>query len=386
MLRPSGRTVELMLHGTGALVGPFEVELPWWQEVEAVVTAARDHLGLDVVVLRLLEVDEERVGGRVRYLVEERSGDTQPDRDPQPLRLSWARPGGAQADVAWATAVLHDAGWGPVHTSVQVRTWNLSSIWRIDAGCGRAWLKVVPPFFAHEGPLVELLARRGHPVPSLIARDRARSVFAEAAGVDGYGATAHQRLALMRALIDVQIDVAPHTAELLAAGVPDWRAGLFAALADAVVTTRRDDLAGEDFDVLRALVGEIGDRFAHASSCGIPDSVTHGDAHPGNARFPADGGSWPLTILDWGDATIGSPLLDMDRMPEIREEWIAAWAAAIPGSDPAEGWRAVEPLAPLRNAVVYQRFLDQIEPTERVYHRYDVTSALRVAAALARLR
>lgn len=53
-----GRTVTLVLVDTaGAVLGalpPFDVELPWWQEVGDVVAAARARYGVDVQVLRLL--------------------------------------------------------------------------------------------------------------------------------------------------------------------------------------------------------------------------------------------------------------------------------------------------------------------------------------------
>ena len=53
----------------------------------------------------------------------------------------------------------------------QIRTWNLSSLWRLPSSAGTLWLKVVPPFFAHEGRLLETLA--GHPTPRVLAERRA---------------------------------------------------------------------------------------------------------------------------------------------------------------------------------------------------------------------
>jgi hypothetical protein len=41
--------------------------------------------------------------------------------------------------------------------------------------------------------------------------------------------------------------------------------------------------------------------------------------------------------------------------------------------------RVVTPLAALRQALIYQGFLDRIEPDERVYHRADVPHWLREA-------
>jgi hypothetical protein len=43
----------------------------------------------------------------------------------------------------------------------------------------------------------------------------------------------------------------------------------------------------------------------------------------------------------------------------------------------------LRPLAALRNALVYQGFLDNIEPSERVYHLGEVQPSLELAAGVA---
>src|SRR5687768_11135494 len=79
---------------------PFPVPVPWWQEVEVIVDAARRLHGLEVVVLRLLETEPGVVpGGRLTYLAE--VGDAAPlppllpwpgSLTDHPLRMPWARP------------------------------------------------------------------------------------------------------------------------------------------------------------------------------------------------------------------------------------------------------------------------------------------------------
>jgi len=51
----------------------------------------------------------------------------------------------------------------------------------------------------------------------------------------------------------------------------------------------------------------------------------------------------------------------------------------VPGSRPAEALRIAEPLAHLSYAVRYQEFLDNIEPSERVYHLGDPAAVIRHA-------
>jgi hypothetical protein len=98
-------------------------------------------------------------------------------------------------------------------------------------------------------------------------------------------------------------------------------------------------------------------------------------------------------LLDWGDSGVGHPLLDeaafLDRMaPEsvgpIRAQWRQAWQAAIPGSDPDRAARLLAPVAAARQAVIYRKFLDSIEPAEHPYHAADTADWLTRATALFR--
>src|SRR6185436_1412554 len=68
-----GRTVTLVLvDADGGMLGalpPFDVDVPWWQEVGDVVDAARARPGIGVQVLRLLHADGTHPpGGHVTYL------------------------------------------------------------------------------------------------------------------------------------------------------------------------------------------------------------------------------------------------------------------------------------------------------------------------------
>jgi Ser/Thr protein kinase RdoA (MazF antagonist) len=121
------------------------------------------------------------------------------------------------------------------------------------------------------------------------------------------------------------------------------------------------------------------------ADCGLPDTVVHGDFHPGNWRR----GDGEPVVLDFADAHLGNPVLDGLRATEslppgagrraAASAWVAAWTAAVPRSRPAEALRIAEPLAHLTYAVRYQEFLDNIEPSERVYHFGDPAAAIRQA-------
>ena len=141
------------------------------------VRAARERGGIDVTILRLLETEHDRPhGGEVTYLAEvAKPVQAEPwagTLGRHPLRLPYAEPGGPEADLAWAKSVLDGLGLAQSGAPRQVRSWNLSSVWRVPLADQTAWLKVVPSFFAHEGEVIAVLP--DWPVPTLLGHDGGR--------------------------------------------------------------------------------------------------------------------------------------------------------------------------------------------------------------------
>ena len=119
----------------------------------------------------------------------------------------------------------------------------------------------------------------------------------------------------------------------------------------------------------------------------MPDTLVHGDYHPGNVR----GTPFRLTLLDWGDTGVGQPLLDLPAflaaipaaaVAPVRDRWIAAWRARLPEADPELAASLLAPVAAARQATIYQRFVDGIEPVERRHHDADAREWLERCAAL----
>jgi hypothetical protein len=412
----------------GRLVGglpPFEVAFPYWQEVAEVVRAAAVRFGIGVTVLRLLEATpipgEPAASGPVTYLAQLDQLDLGPGQaaagnlplaplPPQtraraeadhPLRLGYARPGGPQADLAWADAVLVAAGTPRTGPAVQQRSWNLSSIWRLPTEAGPVWLKVVPPFFAHEGVMIGKVRASGHAdaVAEPLAVDGPRVLLRDVPGSDQYGARGPILQTMVRTLVAIQADwagppgLAGRTPPGLAGlGVPDWRGETFLAQSRDVVDRTAGELAPAVRTAVERLVAELPERFAALAACGVPDTLVHGDFHPGNVRAASGSGDGDArcVLLDWGDCGIGNPLFDQsafvdglppDEAATVRSTWSRAWREAVPGCDPERAARLIEPISALRRATVYRMFLDGIEPTERVYHAVDPRDWLTAAAA-----
>ncbi|MCW3839183.1 aminoglycoside phosphotransferase family protein [Micromonospora yasonensis] len=387
------RTVTLVLvDPTGRPLGAlpaFDVPEPWWQQVGAILDQARHRYRIDAAVLRLLTADRpEPPGGHLTYLAEVAAPPAVPlapvsaDLAPHPLRAPWAEPGGPARSLAWATAQLDRIG-RPVTAVAQHRTWNLSAIWRLDGPAGTAWLKQVPAFFRHEAAVLRWLTTAAPDlVPMLLAADdTGRVLLDHIPGADRYAADPAERAAIAAAHHTVQLHAAGDAAALVAAGVPDWRG-------PALARWIRDQLTPHDTAVVADLLAGLDDRLAQVRDCGLPDTLVHGDLHPGNVC----GDGHRATFIDWGDAFVGHPAFDILRLTETLDDatagllldaWVTRWQADAPGSDPRRAVDLLRPVAPLRMAAVYAMFLAGIEPSEHPYHLGDVPACLKRAAALA---
>jgi hypothetical protein len=383
----------------GSLLGalpPFRVDVPWWQEAGPVVAAARAAHGVEVTILRLLRAEAGRAtrGGPVSYLAEIEQppatalapwkGDPTAD---EPLRVHYARPGGPADDLRWADSVLAERRTPPTGPAEQVKTWNLSSLWRIPIGDSSAWLKAVPPFFAHESRMLALLDTAV--VPPLIAADGPLMLLEDIPGVDQHHTVGAPTLAMVRLLVGLQVEWAARTDELLALDLPDWRSAPLAEVAADVVARTAPELERHVVQQLERLLAGFAQRSAEVESCGIPVTLVHGDFHRGNVRGTPE----RLVLLDWGDCGVGHPLLDqiafLEYLPRpehatVLREWSRLWRAAVSGCEPDRAARLLKPVATLRRAVVYRGFLDAIEPDERIYHASDPADWLTVTANLFR--
>ena len=274
--------------------------------------------------------------------------------------------------------MLDEQGRGPVTAMTQQRTWNLSTLWRLDTATGRYWLKQVPRFFAHEPAVLAWASGSGRVTPLLAAED-ARMLLAHVDGEDLYGAPAEVRRRIAADAHYLQLAAIDSVEHLLAAGVPDRRSAQLVGYLTGVV-----DAYGGGDPTLLALVDGLPDRLARVAACGLPDTLVHGDLHPGNVIGTED----RRTIIDWGDSFIGQPALDVLRLvvgldPDdavgVIEVWAALWRAELPGSDPGTSVELLRPVEALRLAAVYADFLACIEPSEHPYHADDVERWLRTA-------
>ncbi|MFI6444485.1 aminoglycoside phosphotransferase family protein [Kitasatospora sp. NPDC050543] len=414
MEQPNGRVVSVHLTHLGdylGLIGPFDVDVEWWSVVAPVTARLEAELGVPVGVLRLVSVSggEGGSGGHTVYHAEALARPEAPPPGrapagagpdgavaallaPHARRSPWATAPGLRSALDWAALSLHAAGRACEGPAEQVRAWNLSGILKFPTPHGPVWLKATDPAFnTPEGDVIALLRDQDATlVPAVIAADRARGrvLLDHVPGEDCWGPSAEivddvvPRLVAAQAAL-AAADAAAVTGAGLADRTPRALIGRVPALLDGEAGRELtpDELAqaGDLAARLPALVAEL-------ESCGLPNTLVHGDFHPGNWRFDGQ----RTVLVDFADSCYGHPALDGlrprgfvsgERWKQIADTWTRAWSAHAPGSDPARALALAEPLAHLSYAVRYQEFLAHIEPSERVYHEGDPAAELRAALA-----
>ncbi|HEX4252375.1 MAG TPA: aminoglycoside phosphotransferase family protein [Pseudonocardia sp.] len=222
-------------------------------------------------------------------------------------------------------------------------------------------------------------------MPAVLAAGERRILLADVPGSDGWDPTDASVRALVRRWVAAQATLARHHERLpgqLSDGRgPAMRDRVAALLAGPLVPGAPGGLTAAESRAATDLL----DGFAALDRCGLPDTLVHGDLHPGNWRCPP---GRPPVLLDLADAHLGNPVLDGLRLcgslPEAgravaARAWVEAWRVWMPGADPARALAIGAPLAHLGYAALYQEFLDGIEASERVYHENDPAESVREA-------
>ncbi len=364
------------------VLGPYRLDEPWFQEITDLVAQVQANHGIPITIVRLLRVDETDLPAmHVDYLAE--IDGAAPDNlkpwrgklDAQPLRTHYADIGGPRRVLEWAERELAERGHH-VKGRTQMRTWNLSAIWRLQTEAEPFWLKSVPSFFAHEPRVLTLFAEHGEAcMPELIVSRGQDMLLKHIPGEDTYDASREQMLHMAKQLVELQWRWSTRTDALLHVGVPNQGSVILAESIPSFIKRYLPAMSEARKKGLRRVLDRLPERLATLDRCGLPNTLVHGDYHPGNWR----GEGLELTMLDWGDCVVGNPLLDfpglLDRAgkhaQEVRDVWLSAWAAKVPDADLELGAEIAVAIADARMAVVFQAFLDQIEPSERVYHESD---------------
>jgi hypothetical protein len=225
---------------------------------------------------------------------------------------AWDDPRWQASAHAWVTERLTEHGTpptGPIE-EVRVRPWSVTH--RAPTSAGVAWFKANTPGCAYEAGLsASLAAWAPGRVLAPLAVDASRGwLLTSDAGPTLREVIAKDRLlptwaAMLQSYAALQRDLAAHTPEMLAQGVPDHRAELLPArltglLADPQVQA---DLGPDRRAAVDKVAPDFADWCAELSAGPIPATLQHDDLTDANV-FPAGDG---YRFFDWGDSSVAHP-------------------------------------------------------------------------------
>ncbi|QBS43979.1 phosphotransferase [Nocardia sp. CS682] len=238
----------------------------------------------------------------------------------------------ADALIDWAVGVLkaRDIEITGAPTETRRRAWSL--IVRIPTAAGPMWAKANARAFAHEGPLLQLLARlRPGSVLEPLAVQLDHGWLLSPHGGDTAPDTDAEWSGLIGSYVELQRSLAPHVDDLLATGTP------------YLPPSRLGTIYRHFEPRIPGLGHRIEEAAAELAGYGRL-SLEHNDVHPDNVFAGATPGSG--RFFDWGDAVITHPFLAHRILHSPhRAEYFAHWRRFEPITE-AEITLA-EQLAPL---------------------------------------
>jgi hypothetical protein len=268
---------------------------------------------------------------------------------PPELRPRWARRGWHTRASTWMTEALAAAGRPLLERPQPFYLRGISALLRGTTEAGDVFLKAVFPPFHAEPVLTRLLAERfPAAVPNVIAveADEGWLLVDDLAAPWVVNLPAGEKAGALaagaRTLVEMQRAIRPADIDaLVSAGSPrrpliELAEAFDAATADDAPAFVEGPVSIERRERAKAATRAAIDRVV---GLGFPETVVHGDFHAGNAAL-IDG---RIVIIDWSDAAIGNPMIDLatwlswsrdepgDQTAAI-DGWIDAWTGAVDGA------------------------------------------------------
>jgi hypothetical protein len=269
---------------------------------------------------------------------------------PPELRPRWMRRGWFDRASTWMRAAGTDAGRPLTGDPRPFFLRGISALLRAPTDGPDLFLKAVFPPFHAEPVLTRLLAARfPDTVPTVVAVEPGEGwLIVEDIGSAWIGDVpeADRPAALgrgARALVAIQRALAPDAGSrrtLLEAGAPHRPLADLVASVTAAIGPDGFGIGDDGIEPERArrVAEAVAAAVASVESVGIPETVVHGDFHSGNAALVGD----RIVIIDWSDAAISNPAIDLvtwiawsgDRRNEVdaaTDAWVDAWSGAVDG-------------------------------------------------------
>ncbi|WP_329002744.1 aminoglycoside phosphotransferase family protein [Kribbella sp. NBC_00709] len=348
-----------------------EIDIPdgtWFANVEATVRALRDQ-GVDTAVLTCLSEEP------LTYQVRPSDGVTSSDLAP------WTKPEWYDEALPWIAQ--HVEATGPW---TQVRSWGLSNVLRIPTASGDVYFKAIahsttikptrpdplPLLFAHE-PLFLQKASEDHPgaVPAPLAIESQRAwmllpdlgtPLAAETDIEVWIEAVRRHARLQRSYVN-------RPERLLEISCADRGLAVLDAELDRLLgpTQATDRLEPHERAQLPTRAKQLREAITELSSIGLPETLLHGDLHPGNVAV-RDG---QVLAFDWTDASLSHPFLDLVTFieeersplsadPRVLDAYLGEWEEYASPTDLRHAFDLATQLGALHQTMTYAHLLDHV--------------------------
>ncbi len=381
----------------------FRLTPVFYPEVEEFVESVRRVCGLEIAVLRCLEEGDANEGRPRLYsavcaserdepcpgfkwinLDEPSFGSPVPERLMKMARLELERLSADEPPHApvpwdwptrwhkkareWITANLPPATEGEPWRMAQIRSWSISSVFRLTSGSARLYFKASPRYFRSEVAVTQDVAERFPEVSPVLAAAEPQHgwMLMEDLGELTLGKADSPLLwrETMKTIARVQQGYIDRADSIEQMGIEKRTIGdIVETLTEWVENPARANLRifqEENAAALKRLQPSL-DKVAEIARglerLGLPQTLEHGDLDSTNV-FIRDGSP---VLMDWSDACISHPFFtpltpaQARRNPDIVATYLREWSGYAPFENLRAGFEISKPLAALESAFHYQR-------------------------------
>ncbi len=235
--------------------------------------------------------------------------------------LEWDQPAWQAKARAWILASLERNDLKargeiePIHN----RPWSV--IWRVPTENEIFYFKASAHYLKQEAAVTQYLTSfRPALFPGLLNADTGRGwLLMEDAGIPLRQYVREEKSfarwkGIMPLFVQLQKDLVPHAAELLALGIMDRRLDRLPELFESLISDEAAMLIGhelglssQEYERLKKMAPEFRRMCMDLKDLGIPESIHHDDFHDANI-FLRDG---RVRFTDWGESAITHPFLSL---------------------------------------------------------------------------
>ncbi len=224
--------------------------------------------------------------------------------------------------VNWAQEVLQERGYAkPVDAESVVET-AYSCVKKLSCGGEIFYLKRTPPMLFIEAEIINFLRKECGvaSIPEIIGHNKLLGCFLmKSCGEESlrtlFSKTFDMRLLLqgVKNYKEIQKATEKSTGKLMDMGVPDWRLSQMSLLYKDIIHDqdflKRCGVTPDQVKRLQELQGTFSGLCEELAAFGIPDCLNHSDFQENNMLIDKSGRA--VSVIDWGEVTIGNPLLPL---------------------------------------------------------------------------